>query len=200
MLGDAVIEDLPMGFTAVATDLVHRREVWFQRGSLKKAIRASIAIPMVFTPLREGDRILADGGILNPLPVAAAASYPADIVAAVNVNAFSSNNYPAPPPRRERDKQDAFRAGLAQFLKNVGWKDASEKPKSEMGLFDTLQRSFEIMQASVSNYKIAGYPPDIVIEIPADACNAFDFHKAYDMIEVGRKAARQVLRRKGMLD
>lgn len=85
-IGDVRIEDLPTPFTAVATDIVNRREVWFHKGSLLTAIRASIAIPAVFTPVVVHGRLLCDGGVLNPLPIEPAAMYPSDGVVAVSLS------------------------------------------------------------------------------------------------------------------
>lgn len=197
LLDDAVIEDLPVSFTAVATDLTNRREVWFQNGSLKKAIRASVAIPMLFTPVQQNQRILVDGGLLNPLPIAPAVSYHNDFIVAVNLNALQSQNYPAAPPAAEQDKQSAFQYRLSRRLVGFGWgAERKNKNKEQMpgiSRFEMMSRAFETMQQSLSSYKMAGYPPDVLISIPSDACRFFDFHKAYDMIELGRIAAAKVL-------
>src|SRR3954465_6665752 len=75
--GEQLIEDLPVPFTAVATDLRARREVWFQRGPLVSAIRASIAIPGVITPVVMNGRLLADGGLRTPVPTAPTGAGPA---------------------------------------------------------------------------------------------------------------------------
>ena len=193
LLGDVAIEDLPVAYTAVATDLTNHREVWFQRGSLKQAIRASIAIPILFTPVVQGSRILVDGGLLNPLPVVPTVSHQTDLVVAVNVNALQSQQYPAPLPEIEQDKQAKFQNGLNRFLRSVGWAGKQSNQMREMSMFDVMHRSFDAVQRSLSSYKIAGYPPDVMIEIPVDACNFYDFHKAYEMIELGRKVAVQTL-------
>lgn len=194
LLEDTAIENLPISYTAVATDLTNRREIWFQSGSLRQAIRASIAIPMIFTPVLMEGRILLDGGILNPLPVAPTASHRSDLVVAVNVNALQSQDYPTAPPEAEKTKQDEFSNGFARFLKSVGWGGSRKEPHVQsMGRFELMSRTLETFQESLSNYKIAGYRPDVMIDVPADACNFYDFHKAYDMIELGRTVATRVL-------
>lgn len=86
IIGDICIEDLDIDFTATATDIVNKKEVWLQKGSLKDAIRASIAIPTVFTPIKINERLLFDGGILNPLPILPTASQFSDMIIAVNLN------------------------------------------------------------------------------------------------------------------
>ena len=91
------VEDLPLHYTAVAVDLSNRKEFWFQRGSLRDAIRASIAVPMIFTPAEINGRFFIDGGILNPLPLSVTVAHDIDIVIAVNVNAQTKK----PPPAFE---------------------------------------------------------------------------------------------------
>lgn len=193
LFDNVAIEDLPISYTAVATDLINRKEVWFQNGSLKQAIRASIAIPMVFTPVISNGRILLDGGILNPLPVAPTVSQQTDLVVAVNVNALQSHHYPQALPESEQHKQDEFYNGLARFLHSVGWGGSRKGQTSPMmGRFELMSRTLDTVQESLSNYKVAGYRPDVMIDIPADACNFYDFHKAYDLIELGRSVASKV--------
>ena len=87
LIGDHQIEDLPISYTAVASDLKRQREVWLKAGSLFDAIRASIAIPTLFTPVRHEGRLLVDGGLVNPVPVSVVRAMGADVVIAVNINA-----------------------------------------------------------------------------------------------------------------
>lgn len=174
---DTLIEDLPLSYTAVAVDLVARKEVWFQRGPLRQAIRASIAIPQVFTPVRSGRRILVDGGVLNPLPLAATLADHTDLTIAVDVNARVALSPPATLPESGRRRLSA-------------------------GGLELLSRAFETMQQSLTHYKIAGYPPDVLIEVPAEVCNFYDFHKAAQIIELGRRltvTALEQARQKGLL-
>ena len=86
LIGNALIEELPIPYTAVSTDLVNQKEVWFQSGDLQLAMRASLSIPSLFTPVIHGNRVLVDGGVLNPLPIAPSVSAHADIVVAVDVS------------------------------------------------------------------------------------------------------------------
>ena len=193
LFGDARIEDLPVPFTAVATDLERQKEVWLRRGSLKMAVRASIAIPMILAPVRLDDgRLLVDGGVLNPLPVATTVLDRTDLVIAVDVNASHGNlpvGEPEPPPAEERDRQAAFQAGISGFLSNVGWPTRRKSPAGvvEIGMFEVMNRMLETMQQSITRYKIAGYSPDVLVQIPATGYNFYDFHKAYDLIELGRR-------------
>ena len=93
MIGDVMIEDLPIPFTSVATDLIKQKEVWIQKGRLIDAIRASIAIPTVFTPKKVAERYLIDGGVLNPLPIAPTVADDTDSTIAVNLSAKITKDY-----------------------------------------------------------------------------------------------------------
>ncbi|HAJ85272.1 MAG TPA: alpha/beta hydrolase, partial [Pseudomonas sp.] len=100
MVGKICIEDLPIPFTAVATDLTNQQEIWFQEGSLELAMRASAAIPSLFTPVMQGNRMLVDGGLLNPLPIVPVVSAHCDMIIAVNLNANNHKQYPLPEIER----------------------------------------------------------------------------------------------------
>lgn len=189
LLGEVNIEDLEIDYTAVATDIVRSREVWFQRGGLKLAIRASIAIPMLFTPVRIGQRVLVDGGLLNPLPVAPTVSHQTDLVIAVNINASQPESEPT---QSALEQQHGFDNGIGRFLSAVGLK-MKARDEVQLGRFEVMSRAFEIMQQTLSNYKLAGYRPDLRIDIASDACNFYDFHKAAEMIELGRNTALKAL-------
>lgn len=167
MVGEKNIEDLDLGFTAVATDLREQREIWFNSGPLFDAIRASIAIPSVLTPWEYQGRTLVDGGLLNPVPIAPALNQQADRIIAVNLNG-----------RRSRAALDG----------SVG---ASGLP----GFLDVMITSFETMQATITRLKLAAYTPDAVIEIPRDTCRFYEFNKAEQLIENGRQQAADILER-----
>ncbi|MBD3789391.1 MAG: patatin-like phospholipase family protein [Campylobacterales bacterium] len=191
MIGDRTFESLPIKMTAVATDIVHKKEIWFQSGELLQAIRASIAIPSIFTPVKINDMILADGGILNPLPVAPTMSDISDLTIAVNLYA----DIPKPNIHiNEREKQQ--RNTLTQVLLDMI--DRFYPKKEELNMFDILDKTFDTMQNGLTRYRLGGYPPDILIEISKDACNTYDFHKASEVITIGRMAAKEQLDSKGM--
>ncbi len=164
MVGDCDIEDLSIGFTAVATDLQEQREVWLNSGSLFDAMRASMAIPTILTPWVYQGRLLVDGGLLNPLPIAPVLNQHTDMIVAVNLNA-----------RRQAAA-------------------APEVPPQPPGIFDLVSMSLDTMQAAIGRLKLAAYSPDIVIDIPRDACAFYEFYRAAEMIELGRRRARSVLK------
>jgi len=186
MIGDVMIEDLPIPFTAVATDLIKQKEVWLQKGSLIDAVRASIAIPTVFTPKKIGKRYLIDGGVLNPLPIAPTVSDSTDLTIAVNLSANVSKDYKIHIPKKEREKESGMQkiffetAQKAEQLLSRESKNAFD----EMGMFDIMGRTIDIMQNAVMECKMAGY---------SDAGGFYEFNKAYEMIELGRMIAKESL-------
>lgn len=200
-LGDLRIEDARLPYTAVAVDLVSQREVWFNSGNMIDAMRASVAIPTVFTPLAKNGMVLADGGLLNPVPVVPLASVHADAIIAVNLSGPSLTQA---HPREEvftglkmsRVKfpnlphmiEPALRALVPAFGRGD---NAAPSVHQGLGMnaLDVVDRSLNLMQDAIRRYRLAGFPPDLLIDIPLDACGTLDFHRAKDMVELGRERA-----------
>ena len=222
LLGGVLIEDMAVPFTAVAADLFAGREVWFQRGPADVAIRASIAIPTVITPVMHNGRLLADGGLLNPVPIAPLAAARADATIAVSLGGDRVGERPgerrglggAPDhasaaPRPVEEWGDRFRRMAANVMDRESIKalmarfdrgrdrapDDDEDPGLPAGLgkADVLTQSLEVMQSVLTRYRLASYPPDLLITISRDACRSLDFHRAEEMIAVGRAATIQAL-------
>ncbi len=314
-LQGARIEDLPVPFTAVATDLGARREVWFQRGLVSTAIRASVAIPGVVTPIVVDGRVLVDGGLMNPVPIEPTAAVTADWVFAVNLTgprtgspvpvgsclvaaastsaeeaggdplgssspvssesvssesrsatrrgagsvgepssgasgegglvpptgpaAGSQLGTPVPPvsgstgsPVRtitggrlvgewgerlrasaagvlESEPVKALSKSWATFAESTlgdggeasesGGPDAANPPApyaaapKELGTFEIFNRSFDTMASLITRYRMASNPPDVLVTVPSDACRTMDFHRAADMIALGRRLTIEAL-------
>jgi NTE family protein len=178
LVGDHVIEDLPIGFTAVATDLVEQREIWLNQGPLFDAVRASIAIPTVFTPHVYLGRVLVDGGLLNPIPIAPVLNQAADMIVAVNLNARSRQS-------RERVSELAEREGL-----DTEDMIASRDPPKAPSIIETVTASIDIMQTAIARMKLASYMPDLVIDVPRDASLFYEFYRAEELIALGRERAK----------
>ncbi len=247
IVGEVNIEDLRIPYTAVATDLTNQQEIWFQEGCLHQAMRASAAIPSLFTPVVQGNRMLVDGGILNPLPIVPVVSSHCDLIIAVNLNATNQKQYQLPviqrPPAfksrfnnllssmgsrlpfRRKQAEELLRLEQQTLASEAGqlanpWLDGPEPqaqqpaaaaqdngaPKSATGSFiidnvgpasllDLINQSFEVMQTSLAQYKIAGYPPDILINVPKRVCRFFEFYKAPELIALGREIASDTLDR-----
>jgi NTE family protein len=226
LLGGVRIEELPIPFTAVATDLAARKEVWFQHGPVDAAIRASIAIPGVITPVVLNGRLLADGGITNPVPIAPTASARADVTIAVSLGGEPRGPNGAGPEQETAEARpmeewaDRFRAGASQLLERDavrsllnrfggGAEPTPDEPVAAavaavaadpfgtlppgVGKFDMMYQSLDAMQSVLVRYRLAGYPPDVLVTVPRDACRSLDFHRAAEMIDVGRALAAEAL-------
>ncbi|SMC09140.1 patatin-like phospholipase family protein [Nitratiruptor tergarcus] len=191
ILGNVKIENLPYDYTAVATDLKRNREIWFQEGDLLEAIRASIAIPSFFTPIEKDGMLLIDGGVLNPLPVAPTMSSPSDLTIAISLLGEGK----APKIKIPKDVKQKV-SKLETIVTNVTDKARQifKDEQEDYHLIDIVDMAIESMQKTLSNYRIGGYPPDILIEIPKSIAGTLDFHKAYEIIEIGRKKTLEVLK------
>ncbi len=203
LVGGTNIEDLPLPFTAVATDVVSKREVWLSRGDLFDAIRASIAIPGIFTPKSIDGRTLVDGGLLNPLPVAPATEDSTDLTIAVSLAGRDVSHPLGPNPKPPRSGSvEEYRSRIESFIGSIQSKLGIEHPEEpaeerQMALTDILMGVFDTMQSAIARYRLASYPPDILIEIPGNVCRSHEFFKADQVIEAGRYWTRDCLARQG---
>ena len=194
-VGDVSIESLTIPFLAVATDLTARKEVWITRGNLFDAIRASISVPGVFTPHRFAGRWMVDGGLLNPVPVTPAAQTLAGVTIAVDVTGPRSANPFGQIETREPQQPPQLRIKIEEFLasiQNYLGTEASQED-DQPALSDVLINSFETMQETLSRYKLAANPPDLLISIPKNICAAHEFFRASELIEAGAWWTRRAL-------
>ena len=187
MIGDERIEDLPLSFTAVATDIDRGREIWLSRGSLFEAIRASIAIPSIFRPHTVDGRRLLDGGLLNPVPVTPLIRDPADYLVAVSLDGVPETATPDTLDDRPR-----HRGLLGRLLPHSGDKAETEKPH-EPGMLELMGRSMDLMQANLSRLRLAAYEPDLLIQLPRNVSAVYEFYRAKELIEMGRQRTREAL-------
>ena len=258
ILGDTRIEDLPIAFTSVATDLLGHKEIWFQEGPLDQAIRASVAIPGVVTPLVLNGRVLVDGATLNPLPIIPTISAHADLIVAVNLAgeedrsqrlldaAFTSLDDDGDgeegmdamrekasrwfdwntlkglagskvdgEPAEDKISREVQKQNAKKQREQVG-EDVAKSPKPPeptstskaqdegqtinweklgIGKFEVMNLAIETMQSVLVQYKIAGYPPDLLVNIPKNVCRSYDFHKAPELIQLGRERMAAALDR-----
>ena len=191
LIGDTLIEELPLAYTAVATDLEREREVWLTRGSLFDAIRASIAIPTVFRPYHLDGRILVDGALLNPLPVTPLIRETADYLMAVSVDGPAEHVDAAGVPPPEPADPAGWRPRLGEFVSRL--LPHGQAGPREPGAFELLNQSMDLMQANLSRLRLAAYAPDLLIQMPRNASTAYEFYRARELIELGRERARQAL-------
>ena len=188
LVGEMLIEDLPISFTAVATDLRAHKEVWIRTGSVFNAMRASFAIPLFFTPFRWKGSELVDGGILNPVPVAPASGDQTDITIAVDANGIVE-----PPPKTVESSAAPDSPSLREKIRRITSRLRPSKPGDALrdwGAFEIATEAFDTMQCAIARQKLAVYPPDILIEISRNACGTLDFYRAAEMIALGYKKAQ----------
>lgn len=193
LVGDQMIEDLPMSFTAVAADIEAGKEVWINTGQLFDAIRASISLPLFFTPFDHNGTLLIDGGVLNPVPIAPTFGNNADLTIAINLGGppteISSQAIEQGSPEQ---KDSALQANISRFLKNLQQSVQSDG-KSDWDVYDIAHQAFEAMQSTIARQKLAAYPPDLEIIIARNACGTLEFDRAEEMITLGYKKAQKAL-------
>ncbi len=184
IVGEVNIEDLPIPLTIVATDLLAQREVWLQSGQLIPAIRASIAIPGMISPQTLDGRVLVDGGLLNPVPIEPTAADHADLRISVSLLGQRESLTPAAIAANE-PRDDWYDKIRTMF--------GAESEQIDLRVSDVTSLSLDAVQNLVARYRNAGFPPDIAITVPISAARTVDFHRAGELIELGRELAAAAL-------
>ena len=200
-IGQTLIEDLPLKFASVATEVRTGHETWLTHGRLVDAMRASYALPGIFAPVLIGDRWLVDGALVNPVPVSTARALGAEIVIAANLSSdvftHSTTIYshgasavaaeqaqePAPPKRGFGKFFSAERAVKREFFGGAG------RP----GISSVMVDAFNIMQDRITRARLAGDPPDLLITPRVGQIGWFDFHRADELIDHGARAAERAI-------
>ena len=199
IIGEPVIESLPIAYTSVAVELVNQKECWFQRGDLITAMRASSAIPSILSPVHLNDRWYVDGGVLNPLPIIPTVSAGADYIIAVDLNGPGEKELDQVPVSIDGGAKEAPSWwGSAKGFFSKGQDDFSDKDDNayspeNWGRLQTINVMFETMQESLTQYKLAGYPPDLLISIPKDISGFYEFWRAKELIAFGYDVALKAI-------
>ncbi|MHA8062949.1 patatin-like phospholipase family protein [Aquirufa aurantiipilula] len=187
------IEDFRIPFTAVAADMHTKKEVWFQSGDLYRALRASIAIPGIFTPVIDGEHVLVDGGVLNPLPLNVVNRQAGEMVVAVDLNGDAPFFV---LPEKNESEDLALLKGIKEWL-GKNWPSPAPTDLSTLAstksLSDILFYSYEMTQDKVTEMMVDKYRPDILIEIPKSISSIFEFDRAEELIEYGREACLKAI-------
>ncbi len=205
---DGNITDLNKTFGAVATDLYTGQEIWFREGPLLEAVRASIALPGLFTPLEHEGRWLVDGGLVDPVPISLCRAMGADLVIAVNLNGgLVGRHFQQKVPVRERSEPGtgSWQAWSARIRESLNGKSTSAqwlsallgKTRKEPGLFDVMAGSINIMQDRITRSRMAGDPPDVHLAPRLAHLGIMEFDRAEEAIAEGRAV---VQRMKGHLE
>lgn len=197
---DRDIREMARPFAAVATDLRRGREVWLREGPVSDAVRASIALPGLFTPVRRDDSWLVDGGLVNPVPVSLCRAMGADRLIAVDLNSDLLGRHLEPRPAKPMRKRAAAEAdtvadsvmariqsGMAQLGRN-----ADSEPR-RLAMLDVLASSINIMQVLITRSRLAGEPADVMIEPRLGNLGLMEFHRAAVAIDAGRRAVLDVM-------
>jgi NTE family protein len=189
LVGDQSIEDLPIRFTAVATDLRNQKEIWFTSGRLFDALRASMSVPLLFTPFTINGVDYVDGGVLNPVPVAATIGADMDLTVAVYCGGASTKRI---EPAKRAASTSRFPSGLQEkirsFMQRLQPSDGGAGGR-DWGTYEVAIQSFEAMQNTIAQQKLASFPPDALVEIPRNACRTLDYDRADELIEIGYQNA-----------
>jgi NTE family protein len=187
LIGNVYIEQLDIRFTAVAANVTEKKEVWLNSGRLFDAIRASISLPLFFTPYTIDGRQLIDGGVLNPVPIAPTFGDKTNLTLAVNLGGDLIDE---PLGRKQSNSHHQNRSIEARIGKFIDKLQDSMLNSFNINLdaFDIANQAFDAMQSTIARQKLAAYPPDIILDIPQNLCGTMEFDKAEDVIAYGYKA------------
>ncbi len=189
-LPDRNIEDLDIPFAAVATDITNEKEVVFTTGSVYEAVRASVSIPTVFTPVNKDNILLVDGGVLNPIPVNRVKRSENDILVAVNVYADIPYSKEKKQTKKQLKIQSVYDKNIKIFKQKLN-EIIPKSNKSKLGYFKLLNATTSAMIHQISEMTLDICKPDILVNISRHSASIFDFYKAEQLIETGRLAAKE---------
>ncbi|MCD6091326.1 MAG: patatin-like phospholipase family protein [Bacteroidales bacterium] len=185
---DRNIEDLEIPYAAVAADIINNKEVVFTEGSVYNAVRASVAIPTVFTPVKTDEGLLVDGGVVNNIPVNRVKRTPDDILVVVNVSAHIPVYKPIISEKERDRKESVYQKKVSEFKNHLQKINPLNNDK-KIGYFDLINKTINLMIYHNAYVSFEQQPPDIMIEVSHNSCGTMDFYKAEEMVEIGRYAA-----------
>jgi NTE family protein len=191
---DPGIALLPKTYAAVATELATGREIWLREGPVIEAVRASIAMPGLFTPAQWEGRLLVDGGLVNPVPVSLCRALGADIVIAVDLNWDLMGRHRTTVQSEAEPAETAPALAALRAKLPLGRGKSEKKTKVELpSMLEVLSASLNIMQVSITRSRLAGEPADVMIRPRLSQIALLDFHRAAELIAEGQRAVEQVL-------
>lgn len=209
--GDPDIESLEIPFATVATDLYSGREIWLQQGSLWDAVRASMALPGILTPVYNGERWLVDGGLVNPVPISLCRALGADLIIGVNLNSDLLRSRPThhhadnmdkqlekAEKKRQEEEEDQFSA-IERFtasIKNATrdwWSSGSRSGRQAPGTLNVMMNTINIMQDRITRSRLAGEPADVMLSPRLGDFGMMEFDRGDEAMEEGRRAVNRML-------
>lgn len=199
-VADRPIEELGTPFAAVATSLRTGAELWLRGGSTLDAVRASIALPGLFAPVRREGSLLVDGGLVNPVPVSLARAMGADVVIAVDLGSDVLGRRFRAAPVREAPAGTApnWMRQLQHNLSALAQDTSAEEPMPS--IFDVLASCMDIINVRVARSRMAGEPPEVLVAPRLARLRLLDFHRAKDAIDEGRRSVERVAQNLAVLN
>jgi NTE family protein len=192
-IADENIEDLKIPFAAVAVDLMKRKEVVFKQGSLYEALRASVSIPSVLTPVKTNGSLLVDGGVLNNIPLNRVKRTSGDLLIAVDVSADVPVVKLKLSKKETETKLSLYQEKMKSFQSQLKKIMPANEEEEELGYFDLVNRTIALMTNHIAQTALEKYPPDVLINISKQSCGTFDFYKSEELYEMGKFAAKKQL-------
>lgn len=192
---DLQIADLPAAYASVATHLHSGREVWNTQGNVLEAVWSSISLPGLFPAIKQRDRWLIDGGLVNPVPVSVCRALGADIVIAVNLNGDILGKHLPPPLPANDSENNRFTDRITEFVNSytANLFNADKKTDDAPNLFDAIAASVNITQDRITRSRMAGDPPDILLQPRLAKIGLLEFYRAGEAIAAGEHALQKVL-------
>ncbi len=190
------IETLPKRFAAVATEVSTGHEIWLSKGDLVQAIRASYALPGIFEPVRLGGRWLFDGALVNPVPVTVCRALGAEMVIAVNLIGDPAFRGTVISGQGTHDEEAAETEAKPHFFNDMRGnlhRHFGRRQDGAPGIASAMIDAFNITQGRISRSRLAGDPPDVTINARLATVGLFDFHRAEELIAIGREAVRRAM-------
>jgi NTE family protein len=196
VVNDCQIEDLPIPFSCNAVDYKTGIEVIFREGSLYAAIRASGSIPSVFQPARHHRYEFIDGGVVNPVPISLITNHENRMLVVVEVNG-PDIHYVEPPKKDEKGNRYLTIPGWLKDYRNKMLdyfpEEIKEEKPTSLSSINLLTRSFDLLQDRFCELLIEKYPVDVTIRISRKQAGTLEFHRAPEMIAIGRQKAKEAL-------
>ena len=188
-IGTENIEDLEIAFTAVAADISQEKEIWIQSGPIFEAVRASISLPLFFTPYVLDGIPLIDGGILNPTPIEPVLKIKSDAIVAVNLG-----GHPIEEEKKKKiEVKSEFQIKMDEFVDSL--KFSKSKNQTEWDMLYIADQSFNSMQNMIANQRMALNPPDFLVDVARNKCGTLEFERAVELVDYGYELASNQLKK-----